>query len=270
MKTETNVAEMKPKLEGSYLALIQADQEQNKQRATNLPILDEAAKKNIVDACKFSSYFPNPITKDFMRKYILSKVDFPTKESCLAQSITELNVRIDNLFNDAYMHSKAELEVEECELKIEECSEKLAKAESEIEKKQITLEIKKQNLELTNKKHSLNKIQLAAMARYKEAMGWKACAEEFLEECGKKSLDEVDWDNIRMGEMQGKIKLWGELQAKGIFENSPSKLMAILSNEEAFAEGIQKGSAEIQALHAEQQRLNSKAAPMLARPPHAN
>jgi hypothetical protein len=84
------------------------------------------------------------------------------------------------------------------------------------------------------------------MARYKEAMGWKQCVEDIMKEGGYSSLDEVQWDNIRMGEMQGKIKLWGELQSKNLLEMTPSKLQAVLSNTEAFVEGINNGQMQIE------------------------
>lgn len=233
-------------MESTYKQLIVADQDQNRERATNLPILDEKAKNQIADACKYSSYFPNPITAPFMRKYILSKLEFPTKESELAQSITELNVRIDNLFQDAYTFTKTQLEVEEARLNVDEASQKIEEATTDIERRRAELNAKKAQLELTHKEKSLKKIELGAMARYKEAMGWKQCVEDIMQEGGYKNLDEVQWDNIRMGEMQGKIKLWGELQSKNLLEMTPSKLQAILSNTESFVEGVQQGQLQLE------------------------
>lgn len=232
------VVKSEVKIDSAYLELIKQDQEQNKERATNLPILNEAAKSNIVEACKYSGYFANPITTPFMKKYILSKIEFPTTLSCLAQSITELNVRIENLHNDAYMYEKARLEVEEYDIKAEEAQANLDAAKSDLERRKAAVEVKKAQLEATNKQASLKKIELAAMARYKEAMGWKQCVEDYMAEGGYKTLDEVPWDDIRMGEMAAKTKKWGELQAAGMLEMTPSKLNVILDNKEHFDQGF--------------------------------
>lgn len=238
---DTQVKEEKTTIESSYLQLIEADQEQNRQRATNLPILNEKAKHDIAEACKYSGYFANPITTPFMKKYILSKIEFPTTLSCLAQSITELNVRIENLYNDAYMHSKAQLEVEEYEIKADEAQALLEAAKTDLERRKATVEVKKAELESANKRASLKKIELAAMARYKEAMGWKQCVEDYMNEGGYKTLEEVPWDDIRMGEMAAKTKKWGELQAAGMLEMTPSKLNVILDNTQDFQQGLLEG-----------------------------
>jgi hypothetical protein len=81
-----------------------------------------------------------------MRKYILSKLEFPTKESELAQSITELNSRIDNLFQDAYMFTKTQLEVEEAQIDADEAASKVESAQDEFEKRRLELKNKKAQL----------------------------------------------------------------------------------------------------------------------------
>lgn len=224
----------------SYKEIITADQEQNKARATALAILPEEARNNIVLASQYSSHFPNPITKPFMRKYILSKLEFPTKGSELAQSLTELNVRIDNLFNDAYTYRKAELEAEELELQIQEFEEELFNVAPGIARRKIEIKVEKLKLEQQNKGYSLNKIKLTAMARYNEAMGWKGCVEEVMGEMGITAIEEVNFNEIRMQEMDAKIKRWGQLHAQGALELTPSKFQAIDANQEAFVQGVQE------------------------------
>lgn len=231
----------------AHQEIIQADQEQNRSRAeTSLAILPEAAQKNIQLACGYSSYFPNPITKPFMRKYILAKLEFPTKGSELAQSLTELNVRIDTLFTDAYSFEKAKLESEELDLEMQELTMAMEQEKDELKRAKLDVKIRLKGLEVTNKRHSLNKIKLAAMSRYNEAMAWKGCVEDIMGEMEVKSLDEVDFNSIRMDEMAGKIRLWGELQAKGALDMTPTKLQAIASNEEAFASGFFEGQQKIE------------------------
>ena len=241
MKVVENEVAVVTATESAYMSLIKADQDQNRERATNLPILNEDAKKQIAEACQYSGYFANPITTPFMKKYILAKIEFPTTLSCLAQSITELNVRIDNLFNDAYSHTKAQLEVEEFLIKAEEAQGVLDAAATDLERRKATVELKKAQLEATNKQASLKKVELAAMSRYKEAMGWKACVEDFMKEGGYKTLDEVPWDEIRMGEMAAKTKKWGELHAQGALEMTPSKFNVIDSDPQNFQEGLLEG-----------------------------
>lgn len=230
----------------SYKQIISADQEQTKSRANALTILPEEAKQQIVIASQYSSYFPNPITKDFQRKYILAKLEFPTQGSQLAQSMTELNVRIDNLFNDAYSYKKTELESEELALEMEELEEIYAKETNDLQRRKLNIRIEKLLLEQQNKAYSLNKVKLAAMARYNEAMGWKACVEEIMTEMGVTSPDQVDFNSIRMDEMSAKIRKWGELHAQGALELTPSKFQAIDSNQDAFVEGLQGGQLKIE------------------------
>lgn len=231
---------LKPNIEQSYKEIIVADQEQNKSRANQLAILPEEARKNIVLASQYSSHFPNPITKPFMRKYILAKLEFPTKGSELAQSLTELNVRIDNLFNDAYTYRKAELEAEELDIQMQELQEKLLDAQPGLSRRKLEIQIEKIKLEQQNKGYSLNKIKLTAMARYNEAMGWKGCVEEVMNEMGVTAIEDVNFNEIRMEEMAAKIKRWGQLHAQGALELTPSKFQAIDSNQEAFADGVQE------------------------------
>lgn len=237
---------MSEKIDQSYKEIIEQDQEQNRSRAQELAVLPEEAKKQIAEACTYSSYFPNPITKPFMRKYILAKLEFPTKGSELAQSLTELNVRIDNLFNDTNTYKKTELEAQELEVEMEELELKLQEAKTDLETRKLEIQIEKKRLEQQSKAYSLNKIKLAAMARYNEAMGWKGCVEDIMSELQVSSLDEIDFNRIRMDEMEAKIRKWGELHAQGALELTPSKFQAIEANKEAFGEGIEKGHLQIE------------------------
>jgi len=225
----------------AHKEIISQDQEQTRSRAgIELAILPEAAQKEIAESCIYSSYFPNPITKPFMRKYILAKLEFPTKGSELAQSITELNVRIDNLFTDAFSYKKTELEAEKLDIEMAILQRDMAAQKDELIASQIDVEVRLKALEVANKKHSLNKIKLTAMSRFNEAKGWKGCVEDILAEMGKKSVDEVDFNQTRMDEMAAKIEKWGELAAKNQLEMTPSKFQAIESNKEAFDSGLNK------------------------------
>ena len=247
-----------PPREQTYKEIIAADQEQTAARATQLAILPEKARQEIVVASQYSSYFPNPITDQFMETYILSKLEFPTTGSKLAQSITELNVRVDNLFNDAYTYKKAELEAGKLEIEMRILDRKRSKTEDELDAALIENEIELKALEQRNKAYSLNKIKLAAMARFNEAMGWKKCVEKYMAEAGVTSLEQFDFNSVRMQEMQAKIRRWGELHVQGALELTPSKFQAIDANEDAFKAGQQDGqqkTIEYQRAVAQQQRL---------------
>lgn len=266
---------LKPSLDQSYKEIIVQDQEQNRTRARELVILPEKARQDIVEASQYSSYFPNPITKPFMRKYILAKLEFPTKGSELAQSLTELNVRIENLFNDAYTFKKAQLEADKIDVEVRQLERKQQKLLNKLERLEdlqnnvvvtdgislsddsqdfeelameaelLDIEIEMKRTEQQNKLVSLNKIKLASMARYNEAMGWKGCVEDIMQEMNIQSIDDVNFDNIRMEEMAAKIKRWGELHAQGALELTPSKFQAIDSNQEAFVQGVQTGQQQL-------------------------
>jgi len=286
MSSKVEVQVLEESVKKSYDEIISEDQNQNKSRAQQLAVLPADAKQQIVEATKYSSYYPNPITQEFMEKYILAPIEFPTVGSGLAQALTELNVRIDNLFNDHYMHEKAKLEAEDLELEIEELERDLSKEaialldagtvsqedtkDLAVEDRRVLNKVKRLRLEQVNKNHSLKKIELAAMARYNEAMGWKKTVEKKMEQMGVKDLSEVDFNRIRMDEMQAKIKKWGELHAQGALELTPSKFQAIDSNKEAFAQGVQEGAEKIQRAqiaHQEAQKLLDQASGVVGKRP---
>lgn len=246
-------------VEVSHQEIILMDQNQNKERVANeLTILPKEAMELITEACSYSSYFPNPITQDFMEKYILSKLEFPTLGSKLAQSLTELNGRIDNLFTDAYSYEKSKIEAEALEIDIEllgaercelENDESISALVKKAKLAKIDNQIKMKTLDKNNKTVSLNRVKLAALNRYNEAEGWKGCVEKYMKEMGVTSLDQVDFKRIRMDEMDAKISKWGELSAANQLEMTPSKFNAIQDNIEAFARGHEQGTQRLQLIH---------------------
>ncbi len=226
--------------------LILVNQAEDRARINDLAVLGDENKKQLMEAVKYTNYYPDPITKDFQRKYILSDLEFATEESKLAQSVTELNVRTDNLMNDAYTYKKTEFEIEKLEL---EKSLKLQQiSPSEYDAAVALVDSDLLSLEIANKQVALRKIKLQSNARFKEAMAWKNNVEDSLTALGKTSLEEVDLDQVRMNLMRAKIKKWGELYAEGSFEMTPSKLQAIESEKEAFDEGIRAGLEKLQGM----------------------
>lgn len=226
-----------------YKSIIKLNQESDRRRANELTILNESAKKELAEMTDYTNYHPNPITKPFMRKYILSKLEFPTAESELAQSMTELNGRVQNLYNDAYTHRKTELERAELEIELDQLEGKLTEEAAKEAKKKVTIE--KTKLEIANKQVALDKIALTANARFEEARNWRSCVEDIKKELNVNSLDEIDFTKVRMDLMKGKIQKWGELYAEGSFEMTPSKLQAIESEKDAFQDGIQIGLSRL-------------------------
>jgi hypothetical protein len=232
--------------ESDYKDLVKQNQDADRARINDLAVLSQENRTALQEAVKFTNYHPDPITAPFQRKYILSDLEFATEESRLAQSVTELNVRTENLMNDAYSYKKTELEIEKLEL---EKQFKLGELEEPQYKRMLGgVEADLLELEIANKKVSLRKIKLQSNARFKEAMAWKQNVEESLSLIGKNSIDDVDLDKVRMELMRAKISKWGELYAEGSFEMTPSKLQAIKSEEEAFQEGFNIGTRKMQEL----------------------
>lgn len=226
----------------AHKEIVHQDQEQNRERvSTELAILPEAAQKMIMESCAYSSYFPNPITQDFMETYILSKIEFPTLGAKLAQSMTELNVRIENLFNDAHMYEKADLEAQKLDVEMRKLDRKIKAATDELDKEELEIEKLLKKAEQKNKIVSLNKIKLTAMSRYNEAVGWRGCVEKYMKDMGVESPDQIDFKRIRMDEMSAKIKKWGELAARDQLEMTPSKFNAIEDNQDSFRSGLIDG-----------------------------
>lgn len=226
-------------MKDDYKGIVKLNQENDRKRANDLTILNESAKKELAEMTDYTNYHPNPITKPFMRKYILSKLEYPTAESELAQSMTELNGRVQNLYLDAYTHRKTELEMQELQIELDTLEGKLSDDEAKLAKK--TVSIAKTKLEIAHKEVALNKITLTANARFEEARNWRACVEDIKKELGVSNLDEVDFTRVRMDLMKGKIQKWGELYAEGSLEMTPSKLQAIDSEKDSFEKGIQIG-----------------------------
>lgn len=234
-----------------YKEMILQNQEEERKRANQMMVLSEENRKQLQEAAKYTNYHPDPITAPFQRKYILSDLEFATEESKLAQSVTELNVRYENLANDAYQYKKTELEIEklrlEKDLKLGEIDQ------AQFDKEHSFVEAALLDLEIANKTVALRKIKLQSNARFREAMAWKDNVDASLAFLGKDSIEDVDLDKVRMDLMKAKIFKWGELYAEGSFEMTPSKLQAIEAERVAFESGIQSGLAKLKNMLTDEQ-----------------
>ena len=235
-----------PQKNDTLKSLISKNQELDKERVNNLAVLSEEHRKQLSEAIKYTNYYPDPITKDFQRQYILSDLEFTTEESKLAQSLTELNVRTDNLMNDAYTYRKTELEIEKLSLEKKFKLQEISEEEFKDETKKVDADLI--DLEIANKQVSLRKIKLTSNNRFREAMAWKENVEDSLKRLNKESLDDVDLDLVRMELMRAKIRKWGELYAEGSFEMTPSKLQAIEAERKSFEAGIKDGLTKLESM----------------------
>jgi hypothetical protein len=223
-----------------YKDLVEVVRKEEEKRVDLIPLPKSDVEK-LAKSAKLTTYFGNPIGKEFINTYILSRMDFPTDQSKLSQCLLEFSVRYDNIVNEAYEVKKMSIEIEELEIEIEETDEFLADEQSALMKKKYALRLERHRLDIANKKHGINRRKLNLHRQFNEAMAWQETAHDYLAKLGKASFDEIDWYHTRMGEMAGKIKIWGELQAKGMLEMTPSKHMAMDSNQLPFMVGMANG-----------------------------
>lgn len=262
MEKQVEVAQAE-QTEFTITELVKINQQKEKDRIGGLLVVSETAKKQLMEAASFSHILGNPITADFQRKYQLSESDFPTTESKLAQCLGELRTRLEGLASQDFEFKKSEQEeaIERARAKFyrEELTEEEFK---KIERKHLA-EIA--DLTADYKNHSRTVRKQTAMHVVDETLAWKENVEHFLKQGGYKSLEEVDWNRVRMGEMEGKIEIFGELEALGQLEMSPPKLNAIMQNMPAFQRGHQRGSMRKQMVELKQhaQGLAKGAIPQL-------
>ena len=157
-----------------------------------------------------------PISKDFIKKYILNDTEYPLVESKLSQSATEMKSRLNQIVQANYDYNKALLEIQEFEVEIEEIGLDAKKSE-----KRKEVEINKVTLEKKMKMYFVNSVKINLEQLFEEFVNWKETVGECLAVIKKqcpdiKNIDDIPYESIRMVEMELKIKRWEQMSKAGM------------------------------------------------------
>jgi len=196
-------------------------------RAKSL-IIDEDKCKQIAEAASYIAVPFLPLSKEFINKFILSDIEYPTQEGKLVQVLMELQSRMNNLAQRSYEFKKTELEIEELKLDIED----IKSEHKDINRDRIKID--KLQLEIVNKQYMISQSHLVIEQVYTEFINWKQTVEDILKTLKVDSIQDIDFTKIKVAEIQSKIKIWKQLDAKRMLEMTPSKMNAILSDLESW------------------------------------
>lgn len=185
------------------------------EKVGSLALLTEEQKQAIVSSVKYMAIPYMPITKEFIGSTILNEVEYPLLESKMSQAAIEMKSRFNRLIDAQYDLEKTKLEIEELDIQIDELEkdEKISEA-----RKQNG--IKKFQLEKKIKGYRYNSLKQSMGDSFKEFINWKETLDNLLEQMQKvnpdiKSINDVDFDSIRVEEMKIKIQRWMEMHARG-------------------------------------------------------
>lgn len=211
--------------------------DQNRQieavRADGLSLLSEDHRKEVVEGCAHLQMPYLPQSKEFIQKHILHDIEYPTPKAKLAQAVIELQVRLDALADHQYEWKKRSLEVEEVEFKQIEI-EILASKKIGVEKKHFELALEKMALDSSRLEYGMAKISYMAQHVYNEFKNWKEIIEDLLKELNVSSVQEIDFSDVKMEQMRGKVKQWRKMYNRDLLQMTEPKVHAILAHEDAW------------------------------------
>lgn len=181
----------------------------------SLITLDHKDKQVIMSSIKYMAIPYMPITKEFIDKTILNEVEYPLVESKMSQAAIEMKSRFSRLVDSQYDLEKTSLEIDELNLEIDEITNDKSKSTARKE-----IEIKKKELEKKIKGYRYNSIKQSMIETFKEFTNWKETLDGLLEVMKKddpsiQSVNDINFDKIRVEEMKIKIRRWTEMHQRG-------------------------------------------------------
>ncbi len=181
----------------------------------SLITLDHKDKQVIMSSIKYMAIPYMPITKEFIDKTILNEVEYPLIESKMSQAAIEMKSRFSRLVDSQYDLEKTSLEIDELNLEIDEITNDKSKSAARKD-----IEIKKKELEKKIKGYRYNSIKQSMIETFKEFTNWKETLDGLLEVMKKddssiQSVNDINFDKIRVEEMKIKIRRWTEMHQRG-------------------------------------------------------
>lgn len=185
------------------------------EKIQSLTVLDENAKQIVISSLKYMAIPYMPITQEFIGKTILNDVEYPLLESKMSQAAIEMKSRFNRLIDSQYDLEKTQLEIQELDLDIEDIAKDQTKSEA-----RKSLETKKKELDRKIKNYRLTSIKQSMIDSFKEFSNWKNSLDTLLEDMKQadpeiNSINDIDFDSIRVEEMKIKTKRWLELYQRG-------------------------------------------------------
>jgi hypothetical protein len=185
------------------------------EKIQSLTVLDENAKQIVISSLKYMAIPYMPITQEFIGKTILNDVEYPLLESKMSQAAIEMKSRFNRLIDSQYDLEKTQLEIQELDLDIEDITKDQTKSEA-----RKSLETKKKELDRKIKNYRLTSIKQSMIDSFKEFSNWKNSLDTLLEDMKQadpeiNSINDIDFDSIRVEEMKIKTKRWLELYQRG-------------------------------------------------------
>jgi hypothetical protein len=185
------------------------------EKVSSLMLLNEDQKQAIVSSVKYMAIPYMPITKEFIGNTILNEVEYPLLESKMSQAAIEMKSRFNRLIDGQYDLEKADLEIQELDIEIDEINNDKSKSEA-----RRAVEIKKKELEKKIKGYRYNSLKQSMIDSFKEFVNWKETLDNLLEEMRKenpeiKTVNDVDFNKIRVEEMKIKVQRWMEMHQRG-------------------------------------------------------
>lgn len=184
------------------------------EKVGSLSELNEDQKQAIVSSVKYMAIPYMPITKEFIGNTILNEIEYPLLESKMSQAAIEMKSRFNRLIDGQYDLEKTKLEIDELDLEINEIRE------SDKSNARKEIEIKKKELEKKIKGYRYNSLKQSMVDSFKEFVNWKETLDNLLEEMRKEdpeiqSVNDVNFDKIRVEEMKIKTQRWMEMHQRG-------------------------------------------------------
>jgi hypothetical protein len=185
------------------------------EKVSSLMLLNEDQKQAVISSIKYMAIPYMPITKEFIGNTILNEVEYPLLESKMSQAAIEMKSRFNRLIDGQYDLEKTELEIQELDIEIDEIRSDDSKSPARRD-----VEVKKKELEKKIKGYRYNSLKQSMVDSFKEFVNWKETLDTLLDEMRKvdpeiKTVNDVDFNKIRVEEMKIKVQRWMEMHQKG-------------------------------------------------------
>ncbi|CAK0743016.1 hypothetical protein CCP1ISM_160006 [Azospirillaceae bacterium] len=185
------------------------------EKVSSLMLLNEDQKQAVISSIKYMAIPYMPITKEFIGNTILNEVEYPLLESKMSQAAIEMKSRFNRLIDGQYDLEKTELELQELDIEIDEIRSDDSKSPARRD-----IEVKKKELEKKIKGYRYNSLKQSMVDSFKEFVNWKETLDTLLDEMRKtdpeiKTVNDVDFNKIRVEEMKIKVQRWMEMHQKG-------------------------------------------------------
>lgn len=198
-------------------------------RANGFSLLNDEQRKEVIEGCGYLQMPCLPQSKEFIRAHILNDIEYPTTKSKLAQAIVELQVRVDSLAEHQHEWKKRSLDADEVEFKQKAIVQAVEKSIG-AERHKLELALEKTNIDASRLGYGMTKIHYMTQHVFNEFKNWKGVIEDLLKELNVGSVQEIDFSNVKMEQMAGKVRQWRKMYNRDLLQLTEPKVHAILAH----------------------------------------